>query len=1291
LRSELDRIEERGNRVDNLVLITNVSLSASYGSGTIDRLHAIAQERPWLKHFAAWGGEELSTFLVAAADVRQAFTHLLTSGDVLADLLNRRSTALAQTIALYLTTKFERDRLAILEQAGDAGDDKVPLERIFIDLRVQLGAEHSASLSAQPDIPNDRDLAKSVSRREPQSALQMFLQTPMRKVVLIGGPGEGKSTLGQFLCQIHRAALLGGQVEFSSEGTVPVVGEPRLPFRIVLRELGQWLADAAPDSQTVEAFLASDVTRASGRRCTSEDVQEIFRTNQTVLVLDGLDEVPESTLREATVNGITEFLGRVETALGSDVQVLATSRPQGYSHEFDPKAHLHFELMRLTPAQVDEYVNRWLSAKALPEERERRLREVVHDVAQDPQIQALLQTPLQVTIMLIVILAGGTPPSERESLFHEYVDTIYRRETAKFKENIRTDRQLLIGLHQYVAMILHAEAVAESVRSSMSDEVFRTRAREYLGYQDPVSPPEAIDRQVDDLVREATDRLVLLVGLEDRRIGFELRSLQEYFAASFMVDTATGSEDRQARFRAIATTPHWRNVALFFGGRLARTNPGEASNLIDVCREIDRDAIDVVLRRGSYLALELAADRVFGPARRHQLALVEIGLSLLEGSIDSWVGHEVLSFLQKLPTRDLADLVMPLLKAKSESLSLVLLPRVIHLAGELDPTHEAVRHGIERLIVEGDEAARAKAVTLYLELVGSDDWLESHAAAPIDPNLFDPLRLADLAIANLAGLQRFTDLELLTGENRGRFIADLIGETRDLEFGEPLDPESSPASGSVASAVWLVKVLNHTGGRPRDPRGISISALRPSSWLSIHPDEAGPPNDHLLAIGDALAQLASDNGASDLTSAVGLSIQALRAEAAVKRSELVDRLVDSPSLRAQIEPLLARLAPYESPGLAVLSRLARTASKASLVEMLNRFSGPGSVGRWNAALGAIGEEVEGVKPKELRLLCLGFGPLTSGLGDAWTRLAGLIESELGIDAANFVASRDVDTIPALITDEMALIMVEEAVRYASRGGILAGDLAYRLLGNVGPIVNNATLLELASHLPEDRQSLPALMATACRLLESDEPFQAAPLMQRISILADSDETDLVLSVCSPTSMDKVAARACAMIAVESDPVKARGTMLVLGQLALMFGIRIFGSDIATPTAMTSLPYSTLSFQDDDPHLAMAHGMILAARGRWDVEAIKVLAAHLTSSEHEPSPGHCMVMFGFVDPPHDTVIAAGWLEILLELLRTSELASTDRESLVNKLGEIAETLQPKVGVTLSDGRVALEVS
>ena len=129
-----------------------------------------------------------------------------------------------------------------------------------------------------------------------------------------------------------------------------------------------------------------------------------------------------------------------------------------------------------------------------------------------------------------------------------------------------------------------------------SNEVFR-----YLRHQDPFSEELELKKTADKLIKEAHDRLVLLVELETGYFGFELRSIQEFFAAAYLTDTAKDNTQRFERFASIALPPNWHNVTLFFAGRIGRTHPGEAAQVLEVCREIDRNGADVFIKRGAWL------------------------------------------------------------------------------------------------------------------------------------------------------------------------------------------------------------------------------------------------------------------------------------------------------------------------------------------------------------------------------------------------------------------------------------------------------------------------------------------------------------------------------------------------------------------------------------------------------------------------------------------------------------------------------------------------------------------
>ena len=155
------------------------------------------------------------------------------------------------------------------------------------------------------------------------------------KSVLIGGPGQGKSTLGQFIAQIHRAHILKRSEEFGSNTDDFTPRVLRIPIRIILKDYAQWITDTA-GSHHVERFIATIIEERSGRSVSPEQIQELIKSNPILLILDGLDEVTDKELRVSLLNLVAEFINRLDNVLKADSQIIATSRPTGYSDNFNP-------------------------------------------------------------------------------------------------------------------------------------------------------------------------------------------------------------------------------------------------------------------------------------------------------------------------------------------------------------------------------------------------------------------------------------------------------------------------------------------------------------------------------------------------------------------------------------------------------------------------------------------------------------------------------------------------------------------------------------------------------------------------------------------------------------------------------------------------------------------------------------------------------------------------------------------------------------------------------------------
>ncbi|MGH8626172.1 MAG: NACHT domain-containing protein, partial [Gammaproteobacteria bacterium] len=421
---------------------------------------------------------------------------------------------------------------------------------------------------------------------------------------------------------------------------------------------------------SVEAFICEEVRRATSRALQPEELHSILRDNPSLLILDGLDEVTDANLRKRLLSEIDDFVDRADRTLHANMQVFATTRPTGYNNQFNSMHYLHLRLVGLEPTQVREYVRRWAIARSLEHAKADRLQSGIEECLSDHQVRLLTKTPLQVTILVLIISTGGTPPRQREALFDEYLEVIYKREQAKSRSILTSKKEMLIGLHKYVGYELHERATRpHETGAELDREEYTQRVDLFLRKHDPYSPDEERRADIASITTEAGERLVLIVEPTADRFGFELRSIQEFFAALHICDTARDTQERYRRFEALVRLPHWRNVLLFFAGRVGRNFPGEASNVVEVCRQVDREGLDMHLRRGAFLALAIANDQAFLPNRRMQRSVIEVALQLLEVRHTPDQTMEIIDALASLPDEDVRDHVIPLLRERATLLA----------------------------------------------------------------------------------------------------------------------------------------------------------------------------------------------------------------------------------------------------------------------------------------------------------------------------------------------------------------------------------------------------------------------------------------------------------------------------------------------------------------------------------------------------------------------------------------------------------------------------------------------
>ena len=335
-----------------------------------------------------------------------------------------------------------------------------------------------------------------------------------------------------------------------------------------------------------------------------------------------------------------------------------------------------------------------------------------------------MTTPLQVTIVLLIIKDGGRPPAQREALFHDYWGTFFRREKAKAKGVIRTEELLLFDLQAYLGYLLQRRAATENVRSLLPANEFEGAMHSFLRKKDSRSPEDFIRLRAAQMVNEARDRLYFLVEPEPGLFGFELRSLQEFFAAAYLAQTARDTRQRFERLKAIACSEHWRNVALFFAGRIVRNFSGEAANILElVCRPIDRNLPDRHLKRGAWLALDVAADGAFAANRDLQYGAVEYALTVIETGIARGNQERLKAALRRLSPDDRRDILRPLLEQKLTFLPLSCLATGLDAYGQCVGADQTFQQGLETLLSSTQPEYVRSALNLGFQYHADPSWL----------------------------------------------------------------------------------------------------------------------------------------------------------------------------------------------------------------------------------------------------------------------------------------------------------------------------------------------------------------------------------------------------------------------------------------------------------------------------------------------------------------------------------------------------------------------------------------
>lgn len=688
LKTELPKIERLARRGTNLYrLITNAPGSAHLDTGAVDKVNAyLAKHLPIPAE--CWWRNDLAIRLAKYPELRWAYPDLLTPTDILRELIGRERSEDSQrrtnAIQAFLSAQYKDDRYVRFRQVELQHD----LLNAFIDVPTRLrtrGGQTAAVLAnlimrlAPPELRQTahttRDAAAGAAEVLTHPAANRFPH-----VVIEGAPGQGKSTLAQYICQLHRMRLLRRTTDLRRVPKDHISGPLRLPFKIDLRDLAAFLRGDDPfeddpawsgilDDQprTVEGFLTGTVRRYSGGAAFDvSDLQMILSESHALFVFDGLDEVGDLSDRRMVVEAIDEAKDRLEGATTLGVQSIVTSRPAvfGPTPGFSVRAVPHLQLVSITQEQAMDYSERWASERKLSPKDKRHDQRILAKQLSQAHIRDLARNPMQLAILLNLIRTKGeSVPDRRTELYTGYMQIFFDRESEK-SDVVRDTREPLIEFHEYMGWMLHADAERNRSSGGISESDLRSELAAFLVRKEK-------DPDIVESVFHSIGRVMALTERVQGRFEFEVQPVREYFAAAFLYKTAqlsTGEHKRPgdlpARFDGLARAPFWLNVVRFYAGFY---NSGQLPSLVQRLRKLQDDRRWTLTGRARLLATLFLRDWSFAPdpeSRRETVALVLDGFGTrydLSAAGSGTAAREVMQLPEGASTEELLDRAWELL------------------------------------------------------------------------------------------------------------------------------------------------------------------------------------------------------------------------------------------------------------------------------------------------------------------------------------------------------------------------------------------------------------------------------------------------------------------------------------------------------------------------------------------------------------------------------------------------------------------------------------------------------